>query len=47
MNKCRWKKEGVLRNWYFRKGEFVDKIFLGILRDEFIDIYGVNNHEQP
>ncbi|MTJ15649.1 MULTISPECIES: GNAT family N-acetyltransferase [unclassified Dolichospermum] len=47
MNKCRWKKEGVLRNWYFRNGEFVDKIFLGILREEFMDIYGANNHEQP
>ena len=36
LNKCGWKKEGVLRQWYFRKGQFIDKIFLGILREEFI-----------
>jgi RimJ/RimL family protein N-acetyltransferase len=46
MNKCGWRQEGILRKWYFRKGEFVDKIFLGILKEEFITIYGgVNNHE--
>lgn len=37
IDKCRWKKEGVLRNWYFRNGEFIDKIFLGILKEEFIN----------
>ncbi len=37
-NKCGWKQEGILRKWYFRKGEFIDKIFLGILREEFINL---------
>jgi RimJ/RimL family protein N-acetyltransferase len=38
LNKCGWKKEGVLRNWYFRQGGFIDKIYLGILREEFLNL---------
>ncbi len=34
LNKCNWKQEGVLRNWYFRKGKFVDKILLSVLSNE-------------
>jgi len=33
--KCGWKKEGVLRNWYFRKGGYIDKIIFGLLREDF------------
>lgn len=36
INKCGWKKEGILRNWYFRKGQYIHKNILGILRDEFL-----------
>lgn len=35
LKKCGWQKEGVLRNWYFRKGKFIDKYLLGILKEEF------------
>lgn len=42
LNKCGWKKEGILRKWYFRKGDFIDKIFLGILREEFINLEKVS-----
>lgn len=37
-NKCGWQKEGVLRNWYFRQGKFIDKIYLGILKEEFLNL---------
>ena len=33
--KCGWIKEGVLKKWYFRKGQFLDKIYLGILKEDF------------
>jgi RimJ/RimL family protein N-acetyltransferase len=45
INKCGWTKEGILRKWYFRKGEFIDKIFLGILREDFIKLAEDNNHD--
>ncbi len=35
LNKCNWRQEGILRNWYFRKNEFIDKIMLGILSHEY------------
>ncbi len=35
INKCNWKQEGVLRNWYFRQNKFIDKIMLGILAHEY------------
>jgi RimJ/RimL family protein N-acetyltransferase len=38
LHKCGWKKEGVLRSWYFRQGGFIDKIYLGILREEFLNL---------
>jgi RimJ/RimL family protein N-acetyltransferase len=38
LNKCGWTKEGTLRNWYFRKGMLIDKIYLGILKEEFINL---------
>jgi RimJ/RimL family protein N-acetyltransferase len=33
--KCKWKQEGILRSWYYRKGQYIDKVFLGILKEEF------------
>ena len=35
--KCGWKREGILRDWYFRKGEYIDKILLGILKKDFLE----------
>jgi len=35
LNRCSWKQEGVLRNWYFRQNEFIDKIILGILSEDY------------
>jgi RimJ/RimL family protein N-acetyltransferase len=39
VNKCGWTKEGTLQNWYFRHGMFIDKIYLGILREEFLNLH--------
>jgi RimJ/RimL family protein N-acetyltransferase len=39
LNKCGWTKEGTLRNWYFRQGMFIDKVYLGILKEEFLNLY--------
>ena len=39
VNKCGWAKEGILRNWYFRQGIFIDKVYLGILKEEFLNLY--------
>ncbi len=35
VKKCNWKQEGILRKWYFRKNEFIDKIMLGVLSHEY------------
>jgi RimJ/RimL family protein N-acetyltransferase len=39
VNKCGWRQEGLLKNWYFRQGSFIDKIYLGILKEEFVNLY--------
>jgi RimJ/RimL family protein N-acetyltransferase len=36
LNKCGWKQEGILRNWYYRNGIYIDKIILSILKEEYI-----------
>ncbi len=43
VNKCGWKKEGLKRNYYYRKGKFWDQIIVGQTRQdyyEFIDKTG-------
>ena len=40
-----FKKEGVLRKHEYRDGEYVDKIFFGMLKAEFETLYA-KNHEQ-
>jgi RimJ/RimL family protein N-acetyltransferase len=34
--KLGWSKEGILRNWYFREGKYLNKYILGILQQDFI-----------
>lgn len=38
LKKCNWKQEGTLRNWYFRQNEYIDKILLGIISQEYYNI---------
>ncbi len=37
-NKCKWKREGILRQWYFRRGTYIDKLLFGILKQEHFDL---------
>lgn len=34
-DKCGWKEEGRLRNWFFRKNRYWDKVIVGITRDDY------------
>lgn len=34
-NKCKWKKEGTLKQWYFRKGIYLDKYIYSMLKSDF------------
>lgn len=38
LSKCGWKKEGELRNWYFRDGKMINKNYYGILKEEFLKL---------
>jgi RimJ/RimL family protein N-acetyltransferase len=35
LEKCGWKKEGIKRNWYYRKGRFWDSIIMGITLEDY------------
>lgn len=35
IDKCGWKKEGVKKNYYFRKGRYWNQIVVGITREEY------------
>lgn len=37
-NKLGWKKEGVRRRHYFRKGRYWDQIIVGITRDDYMNL---------
>lgn len=42
--KCGWKKEGVKKNWYWRKNRFWNKIIIGITRDEYYELVEKNKY---
>lgn len=42
--KLGWKKEGVRRNYFFRKGQFWDQILVGITRDDYKELVVKNNY---
>jgi RimJ/RimL family protein N-acetyltransferase len=33
---CGWHQEGRMRNWFFRKGRYWDKIIVGVTRDDYV-----------
>ena len=35
INKCGWLEEGRRTNWFYRKGQYWDKVLLGITHDRF------------
>ena len=43
-NKCGWKEEGRLREWYFRKNKYWDKIIVGITKEDYVSLISTNNY---
>ena len=37
INKCGWKKEGIKKNFYYRKGKYWDQIIVGITREDYYE----------
>jgi RimJ/RimL family protein N-acetyltransferase len=35
---CGWKQEGLLREWYWRKNRYWNKLLVGITREEYMDL---------
>jgi RimJ/RimL family protein N-acetyltransferase len=33
-----WKHEGVRRNWFYRNGQFYDKVIVGVTREDYFDL---------
>jgi len=42
--KLGWKEEGRLRNWYFRKNRYWDKVMVGITRKDYFDLVAQNKY---
>jgi len=42
--KLGWKKEGVRRNYYFRKGRYWDQIIVGITRADYHELISKNKY---
>lgn len=38
VEKCGWKQEGILKEWYFRKNQFWDKILVGITKKDYLEL---------
>ena len=43
VEKCGWKKEGVLRKSVYFNGKFYDNLLVGILKQEYIDFIRLEN----
>jgi len=44
LNKCGWKIEGVMREWYWRKNRFWDKITVGVTRADYLELIVNSNY---
>ena len=44
LNKCGWKKEGIQRNWYYRKNQYWDRIMVGATKDDYAEIIKSNQY---
>ncbi len=44
IDKCGWQKEGVLRDWYWRKNRFWDKIIVGVHRNDYMELVAKTNY---
>ena len=39
-----WKQEGVRRNWFYRNGQYYDKVIIGIAREDYFDLLSKNKY---
>jgi RimJ/RimL family protein N-acetyltransferase len=44
LEKCGWKQEGIRRDWYFREGQFHDKVIVGVTREDYLQAVAMNNY---
>jgi RimJ/RimL family protein N-acetyltransferase len=44
VGKCGWKEEGIMRNWYYRKNQYWDKIIVGITKQDYFDLLQNNSY---
>jgi RimJ/RimL family protein N-acetyltransferase len=42
--KCGWREEGRLHNWYWRKNRYWDKIIVGITREDYFALVEKNHY---
>lgn len=38
LEKGGWKEEGRRRNWFYRNGEYHDKVVVGVTRDDYVEL---------
>jgi RimJ/RimL family protein N-acetyltransferase len=43
-NKLGWKKEGIRRNYYFRKGRYWDQVIVGITKEDYYQLIKENKY---
>ncbi len=44
LEKAGWKKEGIKKEWYYRKGRRWDKVVVGVTKEDYADICKVNRY---
>lgn len=44
LEKAGWKNEGVRRDWFYRNGNFHDKVVVGVTRQDYLDILEKNKY---
>jgi RimJ/RimL family protein N-acetyltransferase len=44
INKCGWKEEGVARQWYYRNNRHWDKLLVGILKSDYMQLIQETNY---
>lgn len=44
LGKCGWKEEGRQRHWYYRKNQYWDRIMVGVLKEDYMELVRKNNY---
>jgi RimJ/RimL family protein N-acetyltransferase len=46
--KCGWQKEGIQRDWYYRDGQYWDKLMVGVTHQDYLALLDDTNYwEEP